>query len=386
MHALARPALSAPVRWLAALATLAITGCSLSSSSTPDAGPVEVAVSVGSNTGAAGAKRLILITNGESPFWDAARAGLQDAEKDLNIGQTGLTAVMEINDGTPAGQIAKLRQYDTQSDVAGIAISVIDADNSAIADELRKLKAKGVQIVTVDSDVNRERLRDARTAFIGTDNLAGGRELGVCAKHLRPDGGEYVTFVGKTGAQNAIERVGGFAEGAGSKFKSLDNMGDDLDRPRARENVRNAIANHPGLNTLVGIWSYNAPAIVDVVKELGQRDKLTVVVFDAEPLAIRQMADGQIDAMVVQNPYQMGYQSVRLLKALVTKNDATVQEILPKLDDKNAADGDIYDTGLKVVVPDAKSPLKKEMFGPKTEFLLLDEFRDWLKKYNLTGS
>jgi len=386
MHALVRPATSASVRWLASVAFLAVAGCSLSSTSSTDPAPAEIAVPVGSSGDSAGTKRLILITNGESPFWDAARAGLQDAEKDLNIAQAGLTAVMEINDGTPAGQIAKLRQYDTQSDVAGIAISVIDADNSAIADELRKLKAKGVQIVTVDSDVNRERLRDARTAFIGTDNLAGGRELGVCAKNLRPDGGEYVTFVGKTGAQNAIERVGGFAEGAGAKFKSLDNMGDDLDRPRARENVRNAIANHPGLNTLVGIWSYNAPAIVDVVKELGKRDKLTVVVFDAEPLAIRQMADGQIDAMVVQNPYQMGYQSVRLLKALVAGDNATVHEILPNLDDKNAADGDIYDTGLKVVVPDAKSPLKKEMFGPKTEFLLLDEFREWLKKYNLTGS
>jgi ribose transport system substrate-binding protein len=49
-------------------------------------------------------------------------------------------------------------------------------------------------------------------------------------------------------------------------------------------------------------------------------------------------------------------------------------------------DGDIYDTGLKVVVPNDKSPLKKEMFGAKTEFLTLDKFREWLNKYKLTGS
>src|SRR5438128_2076804 len=79
--------------------------------------------------------------------------------------------------------------------------------------------------------------------------------------------GEYVTFVGMTGAQNAKERVGGFADGAGSKFKALDNMGDETDRTKARDNVRNAIRNHDNLNVLVGIWSYNAPAIVDVVKE-----------------------------------------------------------------------------------------------------------------------
>jgi ribose transport system substrate-binding protein len=49
-------------------------------------------------------------------------------------------------------------------------------------------------------------------------------------------------------------------------------------------------------------------------------------------------------------------------------------------------DGDIYDTGLKVVVPDEGSPLKAEMFEKKTQFLKLGEFRQWLTEHNLTGS
>jgi ribose transport system substrate-binding protein len=96
-------------------------------------------------------------------------------------------------------------------------------------------------------------------------------------------------------------------------------MGDDLDRSRAKDNVRNAIKNHPDLNTLVGIWSYNAPAIVGVVSELKRRKDFTIVTFDAEPEAIAEMAQGNIDAMVVQNPYEMGYQGIRTLKALVEK-------------------------------------------------------------------
>ena len=40
---------------------------------------------------------------------------------------------------------------------------------------------------------------------------------------------------------------------------------------------------------MVGIWSYNAPAIVDVVREKNARDKLTVVAFDAEPKAVEEM-------------------------------------------------------------------------------------------------
>src|SRR5207302_7034455 len=174
-------------------------------------------------------------------------------------------------------------------------------------------------------------LADTRYAFIGTDNLAGERELGKCAKNLRPEGGAYVTFVGRTGAQNAIDRIEGVRQGAGDKFKALDTMADETDLSRARENVRNAIRNHPTLNTLVGIWSYNAPAIADVVKEMNNRKQFVIVVFDAEPAAIERMAEGSIDAMVVQNPYQMGYQGVRLLKALVEDDQGTIHQLFPNL-------------------------------------------------------
>jgi ribose transport system substrate-binding protein len=332
---------------------------------------------------APGTKRIIILTNGNSPFWDAGRAGMKDAETKEELAKAGLQAVMEVNDGTDGGQINKLRQFATQNDIVAVGVSVNTAGNAAIVEQMRLLQKMGIHVITLDSDVDRARDRDARFAFIGTDNLQGGRELGKCAKGLRPEGGEYVTFVGITGAQNAVERVGGFAEGAGPKFKSLDNMGDGTDRTKARENVRNALTNHPKLDTLVGIWSYNAPAIVDVVDEKNARDKVKVVVFDAEPDAIKATGEGKIDAMVVQNPYEMGYQGIRLLKALVQGDKATTQAMLPK---HGEPDGDLYDTGLKVVVPDTGSPLKAEMFDKKTQFLKLSEFRDWLKKYNLKQS
>lgn len=346
---------------------------------------VAISASVPSPRVFAQTKRIIVLENGNSPFWDAARAGLQDAAKKLKLKRAALSAVLEVNDGTPAGQLEKLQQFNTQSDIVGVGVSAVDADNAAIAEELRKLQKRGVAVVTIDSDVDRAKFRDCRFAFIGTDNRLGGVELGRCAKGLRPSGGGYVTFVGRTGAQNAIERINGFKEGAGPKFQSLDSMGDDTDRTRARDNVRNAIQNHKDkLTTLVGIWSYNAPAIADVVKELGNRKDFTIDVFDAEPIAIKEMAAGNIDAMVVQNPYQMGYQGVRLLKALYENDQKTIREMLPR---HGESDGDLYDTGLKVVVPSsASSPLKRAMFGPKTEFLSLDQFKEWLDRYSLEGS
>ena len=352
---------------LAALAGLGALGCSGNGSQQ-----------------AGGGKRVIFLTNGTSPFWDAARAGMNDADKEFKLKEAGLRPVFETNDGTDRGQIDKLRQFGSQGDIAGIAISVNTAGNVAIVEEMRSLQNKGIKVVTVDSDVDRGQHRDARFAFIGTDNLVGGRELGKCLKGLLPGGGKYVTFVGITGAQNAVERVTGVAEGAGDKIKSLDNMGDTNDRTRARENVRNALNNHPDLSALVGIWSYNAPAIVDVVREKNVRDKVKVVVFDAEPATIEETGKGMVDVMVVQNPYEMGKQSTRLLKALVTDDKKTVEEMLP--DHGTKPEGDLYDTGLKVVVPDEGSPLKAEMFDKKTNFLKLSPFRDWLKKYNLTQS
>ena len=152
-------------------------------------------------TAGAAEKRIILLTNGNSPFWDACRVGLQSAEKDFNLSKSGLRAVMEVNDGTPKGQIDKLRQFGTQSDIVGVARSALDADNRAIADEMRKLRKKGVKVICTDADVNRTTLRDAREYYIGTDNVRGGQVLGTAAKVLLEDrgkkSGSYVQFVGK---------------------------------------------------------------------------------------------------------------------------------------------------------------------------------------------
>ena len=334
-----------------------------------------------------GLRRIILLTNGNSPFWDAARFGLQEAAKELAIGQAGLRAVMEVNDGSPQGQIDKLRQFASQSDIAGIAVFALDADNVAVADEMRRLRKKGVHVICVDADLNRKTLRDARDYYIGTDNLTAGRILGRAAKKLFAargvKKGSYVQFVGRTGSYNARERMDGFREAVGAAFHEADHMGDDLDRTRARDNVRNAIRNHPDLVALVGIWSYNAPAIVDVVEQEGIGGKVTVVTFDAEPIAIAQMRRGSIDAMVVQNPFDMGYQAVKLLRALDENDQKTVDSMFPHRD---APDGDLYNTGLKLIVPDNKSPLTAAEFGETTEFMTLDQFQAWLDKYGLKGS
>lgn len=338
-------------------------------------------------------KRFIFITNGDDPFWDACNAGLIEGAKQQALDSQGLRVVMEKNNGTAQGQIEKLRQFASQSDIAGVAISVIQAENEAIVEEMKKLRVKGVHVITVDSDVNRESFRNARSWYIGTDNILGGRLLGTAAKKILESrgitSGGYVQFAGFTDNDNARARMNGLQETIGEDFKEIDRMSDEMDLSKARDNVRAALVNHPDLTALVGIWAYNAPAIAEVVQDRGVRDRTTIVTFDAQAAALEHMAEGRIDAMVVQNPFEMGKQTVRLLLAMQTGDEKTIGEMYP---DADKPDGDIYTTGLRLIVPDKtataeESPLKVgDIDGDNIECMPLSQFREWLARYNLSSS
>jgi ribose transport system substrate-binding protein len=307
--------------------------------------------------------KIVILTNGSSPFWDACDRGLKDAGWKL-----GVPVELVRNDATEGGQIRRLEQLATQSDVKGVGVSVLETQAEGVFEQMQALRAKGVKVITVDSDGRKE----GREAFVGTNNLEAGRELGRLAAQLRPDGGKAVAFVGFLGAQNARERIQGLKEGFGKKIELVDSMEDDTNESKARNNVTTAIQNHKDVNILAGIWSYNAPAITDVISDLGRRKDFTIVTFDAEPIAIAAMADGKIDAMVVQNPYEMGYTGVNLLHRLITDDKAGVDELLKG--------GDVVDTGLKVIVPDEKSPLKSKFR------MTLEAFQGWLAEKELKGS
>ena len=333
--------------------------------------------------GGANGKRFIFLINTEDPFWDACRQGLAEGSKDL-----GMLVTMESNDGTAAGQIDKLRQFGTQSDIGGIAISVIEADNIAIVEEMRKLRERGVQIITVDGDTNTEQYRDARSYYLGTDNLVAGGVLGTACKALlnarKSEKKGFVQFAGFTDNDNARKRMDGVKKAMGPEYTEVDRMPDKTDKGQARDNVRNALTNHQNLGALIGIWAYNAPAIAEVVEEKNAHGTTVIATFDAQSAAIEFMADGKIDAMVVQNPFDMGYQSVRLLKAMANKDQKTLDEMFPNAGQPN---GDVYTTGLRIVAPDDKTPLKPEMFdGKVVEFMKLSAFREWLAKFKLTSS
>jgi ribose transport system substrate-binding protein len=332
----------------------------------------------GCNSDSKPTKKIILLNNTESPFWDAARGGIKDAVKELKLADAGYEASMDNNDGTGKGQVDKLKQYLTRDDIVAVGISPIDANNEAMADQLKKLREKGVVIICFDSDLPPAK-QELRDFYIGTDNFNAGRALGTAAKVLKPDGAEYVQFVGKDTQENAVQRMDGVKAMLGDKYAEKERKLDDSDRIAAKKNVKDVVVKYPDLSLLVGIWSYNAPAIAEAIKD--NKSKFTVATFDAEESAITHMGKGNIDVMVVQNPHAMGYLTVQTAFAKLNKDEATIKKLFPN--------GNVKDTGIKIVVPATGSPLKEADFSaiePKVEFLTLPQFQEWLKKYGLTSS
>ncbi len=104
----------------------------------------------------------------------------------------------------------------------------------------------------------------------------------------------------------------------------IDTRTDQADRTRAKQNVEDTLIRYPDINCLVGLWSYNGPAILSAVKDAGKEGQLPIVAFDEEPDTLQGVADGHIQATVVQQPYEFGYQSVRVLAALARGDQSVV--------------------------------------------------------------
>jgi ribose transport system substrate-binding protein len=181
--------------------------------------------------------------------------------------------------------------------------------------------------------------------------------------------------------------MNGFQEAIGSAFKELDRVPDEMKDEVAHTNVRGALDKfgQDDLVAFAGIFAYNTPAIVDVLSERSVRDKYAVFCFDAAADSIKAMSEGNVDVMVVQNPFEMGARSVELLNAMVNKDEATIKKMYPK--ESGEAGHDVFTTGLRVVVPDDTSPIKADLFDAGTvELMTLPAFKEWLAKYKLKSS
>jgi ribose transport system substrate-binding protein len=304
--------------WVWSLVGLLAFGCGRTGSSSPDpaerSGPAKV--------------RVAFVTNNASDFWQIARAGVKKAEIEFHAG----CDFRMPPEGTAADQQRIVETLIAQG-IQGMAISPNDAENQV---ELINRACKSMHVITHDSDAPQSN----RRCYVGTNNYTAGREAGKLIKEVLPSGGTLFIFVGRMDAQNAIERRQGIIdELRGSaqpgkdpasgrieagKWIVLDTRTDLTDRPRAKQNVEDALTRFPDVGCLVGLWSYNGPAIVSAVKDSRKEGKVPIVCFDEEEDTLQAVADGVIYATVVQQPYEFGYRSVKILASLARGDESVV--------------------------------------------------------------
>ena len=244
--------------------------------------------------------KLAFVTNNPSSFWTIARVGTADAEKELGD--------VEVNFRIPSSGSAAEQQQILDDLLAkgvdGIAVSPVDPANQT---ELLNKVASQTLLVCHDSDAPKSK----RACYVGTDNVAAGVEAAKLIKEALPRGGKIMLFVGTLDAQNAKERHAGIKkELEGSKIEIIDVRTDETDRARAQKNVEDTLVKYSDVACLVGLWSYNGPAILNAVKSAGKIGQVKIVCFDEEDETLAGVASGAIHGTVVQQPYEFGKQAI----------------------------------------------------------------------------
>lgn len=244
--------------------------------------------------------KLAFVSNNAATFWTIARAGCEEAEKQLG----DVEVDFRIPSTGSAAEQTQLMDDLLAKGVDGIAVSPVDpANQTALLDKI----ASQALLITQDSDAPNSK----RVSYIGTDNTAAGVDAGKLIKEALPDGGKIMVFVGSMDAQNAKERFSGIKqELQGSKVEIIDVRTDETDPSRAQRNAEDTLVKYPDVACLVGLWNYNGPAILNAVRSAGKNGKVKIVCFDENEETLGGVASGDIYGTVVQQPFEFGKQAI----------------------------------------------------------------------------
>ncbi|MBT4222971.1 MAG: sugar-binding protein [Opitutae bacterium] len=274
---------------------------------------------------------VAFVTNQIADFWNIAKAGCRDAEKELGV-------KVEVK-MPPEASVVKQKQIVEDlisSGIQGIAISPLDADNQIAW--LDSIAAK-VPLITHDSDAPNAK----RLCYIGMDNYKAGRMCGELIKTALPDGGAVMLFIGRLEQDNSKHRRQGVIDELlgrpvpdshknisydpvdevikGDKYEILDTLTDQGKTEVAKQKAADAINAFPQMKAMVGLFEYNPPACYQALKQAGKLGQIQLIGFDENDVTLQGIKDGTVAGTIVQNPYEYGYQSVKILKDILEKKE-----------------------------------------------------------------
>jgi ribose transport system substrate-binding protein len=244
---------------------------------------------------ASGNKVIGVVPKGAShEFWLTVKAGAEKAAAESGYTVEWNAPALEID----ANRQQSIVESMVNRRLAGVALAPVD--RKALASVVERGAKAGVPMVIYDSDVDTAQ----RLAYIATDNKEGGR---IAARRLGQllNGKGKVAVIGfMAGSASTMEREDGFVEEIRAKFPAMEMVGVQFgmaNRAKAMAVTENVLTAHPDL----------AGAVQALKSRAAKNVKL--VAFDASDQLVADMQEGWIDSLVLQDPFRMGYESVKAI-------------------------------------------------------------------------
>jgi ribose transport system substrate-binding protein len=271
----------------------------------------------GSNTGTATTQpsaggsatpiRIAVIPKGTTHvYWRTVKLGADAAAKELGVDIVWKGPVKE-NDR--ADQISIVQQFTTEG-VNGIVLAPLDADG--LADPVKEATAKGIQTVIIDSSVKGEVGKDF-AAYVATNNHQAGFTGGEELAKLLGNKGKVVLLRYQAGSASTDQREAGFLESM-KKYPDITVISDNQYGGATTDLAKTVSMNiMDTLKQADGIFCPNESTTLGMLGALedGQlAGKVKFVGFDATPALVAALKNKEINELIAQDPYKMGYQGV----------------------------------------------------------------------------
>ena len=257
--------------------------------------------------------RLAYIAKGmQDVYWKSVEAGLRQAEKEAKASGKDVQVIWDAptTDGDRDGQITMVENYVNQK-VDGIILCPLD--DNALVGPAEKAHRAGIPLVIVDSTLN----YPETVAFVGTDNFKGGQIAGEELARELGDQGNVIMMRFNSGSASCAAREGGFLD-AMKRHPNIKILSSEEYAGPTREQALDKGLNL--LNSLKGdvngIFTPNESStngMLLALQKTGLAGKVKFVGFDGGAQNMEGLKDGQINALVLQNPYQMGYVGVNTM-------------------------------------------------------------------------
>jgi ribose transport system substrate-binding protein len=236
-------------------------------------------------------------------YWQSLKAGAEDAAKEFNcdIRWNG-----PEREGDRERQIQIVEDFIVQK-VDGVVLAPLDRE--ALAPSVDKLYSLKIPCVIVDSDV----ATTNRVTFASTDNYGGGVMAGQRMGQILNGKGNVLILKYAPGSASTTERENGFADTIKKEFPNIK----IVDTKYGQDTVETALQAAEDLLTrnqdVQGFFACNESTAVGTLQALlsQKREGVKLVGFDGSKALLDGLRAGQIDSLVVQNPYKMGYEGVK---------------------------------------------------------------------------